>query len=74
LSAGSNILSRVAPHYARTARLYAAALALQNEELIRQDYAKMLRNWSSVYRSDGQENKAMELKAKADGIWEAVKD
>jgi hypothetical protein len=37
---GSNILARVEPHYARAERLYdAAALALQDERHIRQDFA-----------------------------------
>ena len=46
---GSNILSKVAPIYARAERLYSAALDLQNELLIRMDYAKMLRRWAAVY-------------------------
>jgi hypothetical protein len=70
---GSSILARVAPLYARAERLYAAALALQDELLIRQDYAKMLRRWAGVYRSDGQAGKAGELEAKADGLWKEEK-
>ena len=62
---GSNILSRVEPPYARADRLYAAALALQDEKLIRMDYAAMLRRWAEVYRADGQEKKAKELEARA---------
>lgn len=68
-AAGSNILARVEPHYARAERLYAAALDLQDELLIRMDYAKMLRSWAAVYRSDGLEGKAGALEAKADGLW-----
>lgn len=67
-AAGSNILEKVNPQYARAERLYAAALALQNELLIRQDYAAMLRRWAAVHRSDGQEAKAKELEAKADAL------
>lgn len=33
------------------------------------DYATMLRNWVSVYQSDGLESQATELNAKADSIW-----
>lgn len=66
---GSNILERVEPLYARADRLYAAALDLQDEELIRMDYAKMLRNWASVYESEGQNEKAEELMKKADSLW-----
>jgi len=62
---GSNILSKVEPSYARADRLYAAVLALQDEKLIRMDYAAMLRRWAEVYRADGQEKKAKELEAKA---------
>ena len=69
-AAGSNILEKVAPQYARADRLYAAALALQDEPLIRQDYAGMLRRWAEVYRSDGQERKAEELEGRADELWE----
>lgn len=69
-ASSSNILSRVEPHYARADRLYAAALALQDEALIRMDYAKMLRRWAEVYQSDGLEAKAAELNAKADGLWQ----
>ncbi len=65
---GSNILSKVEPSYARADRLYAAALALQDEKLIRMDYAAMLRRWAEVYRADGQEKKAKELEAKAEGL------
>jgi len=50
---------------------YAAAFALQDEPLIRQDYAAMLRRWAEVYRSDGQESKAKELEGKADGLWKS---
>ena len=66
---GSSVLARVAPLYARAERLYAAALALQDELLIRMDYAKMLRRWAEVYQSEGQEKKAGALQAKADGLW-----
>ncbi|MFN0036949.1 MAG: NACHT and WD repeat domain-containing protein [Saprospiraceae bacterium] len=66
---GSNILTRVTPLYARAERLYAAALALQDERLIRQDYAKMLRRWAEVYRSEGMADKVRELEEKADGLW-----
>lgn len=68
-AAGSNVLSKVATPYARANRLYAAALALQDEPLIRMDYAKMLRNWAAVYRDARQETKAKELEAKADKLW-----
>ncbi|MFN0212776.1 MAG: WD40 repeat domain-containing protein [Saprospiraceae bacterium] len=66
---GSNILSKVEPIYAPAERLYAAALALQDELLIRMDYAKMLRRWAGVYKSEGQTEKAAELEGKADGLW-----
>ena len=62
------MLSRVEAPYARANRLYAAALGLQDEQLIRMDWAKMLRKWASVYRDDGKEGKAKELEAKADGL------
>jgi hypothetical protein len=66
---GSNILSRVEAPYARANRLYTAALVLQDEPLIRMDYAKMLRNWAAVYRDDGQEPKAKDLETRADKLW-----
>ena len=66
---GSNVLSRVEAPYGRANRLYAAALALQDELLIRMDWAKMLRKWAAVYRDDGKEGKAKELEGKADGLW-----
>lgn len=65
---GSNILSKVEPSYARADRLYAAVLALQDEKLTRLDYAAMLRRWAEVYRAHGQERKAKELEAKAEGL------
>jgi uncharacterized protein with WD repeat len=71
---GSNILAKVAPIYARADRLYAAALALQDEQLIRKDYAKMLRRWAEVCKSDGLESRAAELTAKADGLWKQTKE
>ncbi len=67
-AAGSNILAKVEPSFTRAERLYAAALALQDERLIRQDYANMLRRWAEVCRADGQERRAKELGRKADGI------
>jgi hypothetical protein len=33
------------------------------------DYAKMLRNWAEVYKSNGMEEKAKEKWDKADGLW-----
>ena len=66
---GSNVLSRVEAPYGRANRLYAAALALQDELLIKMDWAKMLRKWAAVYRDDGKEGKAKELEGKADGLW-----
>jgi len=66
---GSNILSKVEPIYARADRLYGASLALQDEPLIRMDYAKMLRRWAAVCESEGQMDKAGELATKADGLW-----
>lgn len=68
-AAGSNILDKVNPQYTRSERLYAAALVLQDEPLIRHDYAAMLRRWAQVCRSDGQEAKAKELDSRADGLW-----
>lgn len=68
-AAGSNILEKVNPQYACADRLYTAALALQNEPLIRRDYAAMLHRWAEVYRSDGQEAKAEELENKAAKLW-----
>jgi WD40 repeat protein len=68
-AAGSNFLAKVNSQYARANRLYTAALALQDEPLIRRDYAAMLRRWAGVYRSDGQEEKAKELEGKADELW-----
>ena len=70
---GSNVLSRVEAPYARANRLYAAALALQDELLIKMDWAKMLRKWAAVYRDDGKEGKAKELEGKADGLWKEEK-
>ncbi len=72
-AAGSNILEKVNPQYARAERLYAAALALQDEPLIRQDYAIMLLRWAAVYRSDGQAGKAKELESRADALWQKAK-
>ncbi len=66
---GSNILSSVEAPFARSNRLYFASLALQDELLIRMDYAKMLQKWAALYRNDGQEGKAKELEEKADGLW-----
>ena len=71
---GSNVLSKVSPSYARAERLYAAALALQDELLIRMDYANMLRRWAEVYQSDGLEKKAAALRAKADRLWKEAKE
>jgi len=45
---GSNDLSKVEPHYARAKRLYTAALALQDEQFIRQNYTAMLCRWAEV--------------------------
>jgi NADH pyrophosphatase NudC (nudix superfamily) len=61
----SNSRQSEAP-YARANRLYAEALALQDELLIRMDWAKMLRKWAAVYRHDGKKGKARELEA--DGL------
>ncbi|MBK8045228.1 MAG: hypothetical protein IPK21_22820 [Haliscomenobacter sp.] len=69
-AAGSNILTKLNPHNARANRLYTAALALQDEPLIRRDYSAMLRRWAEVYRSDGQEDKAKELEHRADELWQ----
>jgi len=66
---GWQYLRKSNPSYTRANRLYAAALALQYEVLIRQDYAAMLRRWAQVYRSAGQELKAKELERKADALW-----
>ena len=66
---GSNILTRVEPIYSRAERLYSAALNLKDEELIRMDYAVMLRNWAEVYESNGMEEKAEEKRKKADSLW-----
>ena len=63
-AAGSNILARVEPLYARAARLYAAALQLQEEGYIRQKYRAMLGNWAKVYRENGMEGKAAEVEGK----------
>ncbi|MDX2070880.1 MAG: WD40 repeat domain-containing protein [Haliscomenobacter sp.] len=71
---GSNVLSRVEAPYARAERLYSAALALQDEPLIRIDYATMLRRWAEVYQADGLEGKAAALRVKADGLWKETKN
>lgn len=42
---------------------------LQDELLIRMDYAKMLRRWAEVYQSDGLSAKATELNTKAGSLW-----
>jgi WD40 repeat protein len=68
-ASGSNILARVESHYTLAERLYTAALALQDERLIREDYASMLSRWAEVCKSDGLESKAAELEAKVDGLW-----
>jgi WD40 repeat protein len=65
---GGDILARVEPSFARADRLYAAALALQDEELIRQDYAHMLRRWAEACRGNGQESKAKKLEQKAQAM------
>ena len=68
------MLSRVEAPYARADRLYTAALALQDEPLIRMDYAKMLRRWAEMYEADGLKEKAGALRAKADGLWKETKN
>lgn len=68
-ASGSNLLAQVEPHYSRADRLYAAALHLQDSEVIRQEYSRMLRRWAMVYASDGLKSRAAELEAKADGLW-----
>lgn len=65
---GSNVLEKVAPHYARAERLYAAALAVENEPLIRRNYANMLRQWAKVYEAAQLQDQAISLEAKADNI------
>ncbi len=64
---GSNILTRVEPLYARADRLYAAALRLQEEAYIRQNYQAMLENWAKVYRENGMQEKAAEVEGKGKG-------
>jgi WD40 repeat protein len=68
-ASGSNLLAQVEPHYSRADRLYAAALHLQDSEVIRQEYSRMLRRWAMVYASDGLKSRAAELESKADGLW-----
>ena len=65
----STVLVKVEPSFARAERLYAAALALQDEVFIRENYADTLRRWAEVCKSNRQEDKAKELEAKADGVW-----
>lgn len=62
---GSNISENVTPHFERADRLYGAALSLEDEPLIRRHYARMLRNWAEVHRSNGNEAQASALEAKA---------
>ncbi len=68
-AAGSNVLARVEPHFARADRLYAAALALHDEPLIRQDYAALLRRWAEVCAAEGLASRAAELKKEAGELW-----
>jgi WD40 repeat protein len=66
---GSNMLEKVAPQYARAERLYVAALALQDERLIRRDYAAMLRRWSEIYRVEGRTAEEWAKLEKAQRLW-----
>jgi WD40 repeat protein len=68
-AAGSNILEKVNPQYARAERLYAAALALQDEAATRQDYAEMLRRWAAVYRAEGRTAEEQARLEKAQRLW-----
>ena len=68
-AAGSNILAGVEPYFARADRLYAAALALQDEPTVRQAYAAMLRRWAEVCTAEGLASRAAELINKAGGLW-----
>jgi hypothetical protein len=66
--AESGIGARIQPYFERAAHLYEGALAQEGTPLIRRDYARLLRCWAEVYRSDGHEEKAKELEAKADRV------
>ncbi|MBK6997433.1 MAG: hypothetical protein IPH31_21935 [Lewinellaceae bacterium] len=68
-AAGSTILSNVEPSFARAERLYAAALALQDEVFIRENYADALRRWAVVCKSNGLEGQGSSLEAKAKWGW-----
>jgi tetratricopeptide (TPR) repeat protein len=70
----SNIHQIKQPNYERADRLYSAALALQDEDLIRMAYSKMLWQWAETYRSQNQEPKALELETKANSLWEKEKN
>jgi WD40 repeat protein len=65
----SNVLKEENPKFARASRLYDAALAIQDEPLIRRDYAEMVRAWARLNASEGKEKKAKELRHKADELW-----
>ena len=71
---GSNILEKVLPHFERADRLYTAALALQDEEIIRQDYARLLRRWGEILRLDSNIAASAELDARADKIYRMAQD
>ena len=62
---GSDLLRKVEPSYARAARLYAAALQLQDEPGIRRKYLALLDRRVEIYRDAGQAKKAQELEAQA---------
>jgi len=67
-ASNSGILAKVEPYYVRAERLYAAALALQDDVLIRQAYALMLRRWASICKMDSLEGRAVLLETKANDL------
>jgi WD40 repeat protein len=64
----NDIISRASVFYSRADRLYNAALSLQDEDLIRKDYATMLRNYAKMYEPTDM-LKSIDLEKKADKIW-----
>jgi hypothetical protein len=68
IAVGSNIIEKATPHFTRADRLYSAALALQDEKLIRKDYVEMLRRWAELYRSNDRINEAAKLENRATNL------
>ena len=60
---------KVEPLYKRSNRLYEAILEIEDVELIRKDYAKMLHFWAGGCSNNGFQNKADSLRSYAFEVW-----